>query len=79
MPSFANIPETFFLFSQPIPSANLGFVDPKASELDITIRGRDYTIHQSPAVLASNREGGTTGAGRSPCSPIIGHLTDTLP
>jgi hypothetical protein len=62
----ANIPETFFLFSQPIPSANLGFVDPKASELDITIRGRDYTIHQSPAVLASNREGGTTGAGWSP-------------
>ncbi|KAH6687732.1 hypothetical protein F5X68DRAFT_261099 [Plectosphaerella plurivora] len=54
--------ETFFLFSQPIPSANLGFVDPKASELDITVNGRDYTIHQSPAVLASNREGGTTGA-----------------
>lgn len=37
-------------------------VDPKAEELEITIAGRDFTIKQSPAVLQSNREGGTTGA-----------------
>ncbi|TPX15018.1 uncharacterized protein E0L32_004848 [Thyridium curvatum] len=54
--------ETFVLFSQDIPSGNLGFIDPRASALDLTIAGRDLTIHQSPAVLSSNRPGGTTGA-----------------
>lgn len=37
-------------------------VDGKAEELDISIAGRDFTIKQSPGVLQSNREGGTTGA-----------------
>ena len=54
--------ETFLLFSQSIPSQNLGFVDAKARELEITVSGRDLTIEQSPGLLASNREGGTTGA-----------------
>lgn len=67
-------PETFFLFSQPIPSANLGFIDPKTAELEISVRGRDYTIHQSPAVLASNREGGTTGAGPFHLFPLVSSL-----
>lgn len=54
--------ETFLLFSQPIPSQNLGFVDAKATTLELTIAGRDLSISQSPGLLSSNREGGTTGA-----------------
>ncbi|KAK1759283.1 ribosomal lysine N-methyltransferase 5 [Echria macrotheca] len=54
--------ETFDLFAQDLPSQNLGFIDSKASTLDLTIGDRDLTIHQSPGVLASNRAGGTTGA-----------------
>ncbi|POR31196.1 Hypothetical protein TPAR_09638 [Tolypocladium paradoxum] len=59
--------ETFLLYSQPMASHNLGFVDPKASSIDVGVGGREYTVHQSPAVLASSRAGGTTGAGA--CRP----------
>lgn len=52
------------MFSQSIPSQNLGFVDPKATSLELSIGGRDLTINQSPTILSSNRGGGTTGAGR---------------
>lgn len=55
--------ETFLLYAQPIPSSNLGFIDPKSSSVDVTVAGRSLTIHQSPGVLASDRAGGTTGAG----------------
>ncbi|KAK1978505.1 hypothetical protein LZ30DRAFT_752099 [Colletotrichum cereale] len=54
--------ETFFLFSHEFSSSNLGMIDPKAAELSLTIAGRDFTIHQSPTILASTRAGGTTGA-----------------
>ncbi|KAL2153049.1 hypothetical protein VTH82DRAFT_4204 [Thermothelomyces myriococcoides] len=54
--------ETFELFAQDLPSQNLGFVDSKATTLELTVAGRDFTIHQSPGVLSSNRAGGTTGA-----------------
>ena len=54
--------ETFLLFSQNLPSQNLGFVDAKATSLDITISGRDFNIIQSPGLLSSNRTEGTTGA-----------------
>ncbi|KAI4218429.1 MAG: hypothetical protein LQ349_008721, partial [Xanthoria aureola] len=53
---------TFILFSQSLPSQDLGFVDPKATVLHLEIAGRDLTITQSPTLLSSNREGGTTGA-----------------
>ena len=56
-------PETVVLFAQPIPSQNLGFIDPKATVLSLTVAGHDFTIHQSPTVLTSDRAGGTTGAG----------------
>lgn len=55
--------ESFLLFSQQIPSQNLGFVDPKAKILDLTITGRDVRIRQSPGLLVANRKEGTTGAG----------------
>ncbi len=55
--------ETFELFAQDLPSQNLGFIDPKAAAVELTIAGRDLTVHQSPSILSSNRAGGTTGAG----------------
>jgi len=54
--------ENFLLFSQPTPPQNLGFVNTKATTLDITVAGRDLIITQSPGLLSSNRKGGTTGA-----------------
>lgn len=54
--------ETFLLFSQDLPSQDLGFVDARATSLDITISGTDFTIIQSPGLLSSNRKEGTTGA-----------------
>ena len=32
--------------------------------MELSIAGRDLTVHQSPTILSSNRGGGTTGAGR---------------
>ncbi|KOS17956.1 Diaminohydroxyphosphoribosylamino-pyrimidine deaminase [Escovopsis weberi] len=54
--------ETFLLYSQPMASQNLGFIDPKARSIDVAINQRDFTIHQSPGILSSSRAGGTTGA-----------------
>jgi hypothetical protein len=51
------------LFSQEIPTGNLGFVDSRATTVDVTICGEEYSIHQSPTLLSSSRAGGTTGAG----------------
>jgi hypothetical protein len=59
------IPETFLVFSQSIPSQNLGFVDSKATTLNLTVAGKDLSITQSPGILSSDRTGGTTGAGMS--------------
>lgn len=56
------ISEVFDLFSSAASSQDLGMVDGKAEELNVSIAGRDFTIKQSPGVLQSNRQGGTTGA-----------------
>lgn len=56
--------ETFDLFSQERPSGNLGFIDSKSHLVELTVAGHDLAIHQSPAILSSNRAGGTTGAGK---------------
>lgn len=71
--------ETFVLYAQPIPSQNLGFVDPKARSVQVTLSSsREYTIHQSPAVLSSNRAGGTTGAVLWKITPLFASwLTST--
>lgn len=58
--------EAFLLFSQDIPTANLGFVDSRATSVEVTIRGNEFAIHQSPTLLSSVRAGGTTGAGKRP-------------
>ncbi|KAJ5765042.1 hypothetical protein N7520_004601 [Penicillium odoratum] len=54
--------ESFLLFSQEITPGNLGFLDSRASTIDISIHDHEYTIHQSPSLLSSSRSGGTTGA-----------------
>lgn len=36
--------------------------DPSATEVELSTLGRDWTIKQSPGILQSNRDGGTTGA-----------------
>ncbi|KAJ6444371.1 3-isopropylmalate dehydratase [Purpureocillium lavendulum] len=54
--------ETFLLYSRPMASLDLGFVDRRAASIEVPVRGHNYTIHQSPSVLASSRAGGTTGA-----------------
>lgn len=56
--------ETFEIFSHDFPCSNLGFVDPKAQEVEVNVAGKDYTIRQSPGLLSSNRKEGTTGAGK---------------
>ena len=63
--------ESFLLFSQALPSQNLGFVDPKATSIDLTVAGRDITVQQSPAILSSNRSEGTTGAVLWRVSPLF--------
>lgn len=63
--------ETYELFSQEPPSGNLGFLDPKAKTLEITVAGHDLTIHQSPTALSSNRSGGTTGAVLWKITPVF--------
>lgn len=80
--SLANEVESFLLFSQSIPSQNLGFVDAKATVLELSIGNRDLSIHQSPTILSSNRDGGTTGAGmyfllvHSPAAEVLSCLED---
>ncbi|KAK3678302.1 Ribosomal protein lysine methyltransferase [Recurvomyces mirabilis] len=54
--------ETFDLFSQTAALPNLGMIDAKAETLEITIGAKDYTITQSPGLLQSSHEQGTTGA-----------------
>ena len=63
--------ETFSLFSQPIPSQNLGFLDAKAQTLQLTVAGRDLTLYQSPTLLSTNRAGGTTGAVAWKITPLV--------
>jgi predicted nicotinamide N-methyase len=59
------------LFSQRIPSNNLGFVNSRVDVLELEIAGRDYTIKQSPGLLNSRREEGTTGAVLWKITPLL--------
>ena len=63
--------ECFLLFSQDIPSHDLGFVDSKSSILELEVGGQDVVLHQSPGILASNRAEGTTGAVIWKISPLF--------
>ncbi|KAM5454182.1 Ribosomal protein lysine methyltransferase [Microsporum audouinii] len=54
--------DAFIQFSDPIPSSDLGFVDCRSNNVELTVNGEEFTIHQSPTILSSTRAGGTTGA-----------------
>ena len=54
--------ETFLLFAQPRTALDLGFVDDKATALELSVAGRDLSVTQSPGLLSSDRQQGTTGA-----------------
>ncbi|KAJ6135735.1 hypothetical protein N7512_000895 [Penicillium capsulatum] len=69
--------EAFLLFSQDIPTGNLGFLDSRAASVEVTIRDDEFAIHQSPTLLSSARAGGTTGAGKRPPQDL--HLPPETP
>lgn len=72
-------PESFLLFSQRIPSQNLGFLDNRATTLEVSISSRYFTIHQSPTLLSSNRAAGTTGAGMMESHGILSLRASATP
>jgi hypothetical protein len=63
--------ETFLVFSQDIPSANLGFIDRTSCSIDVAIGSREFTITQSPGLLRSNADTGTTGAVLWKVTPLV--------
>lgn len=63
--------ETFSLFSENLPSNNLGFVDSKANDIEMDIGGRSVLLKQSPGLLLSQRPAGTTGAVLWKVTPLI--------
>jgi predicted nicotinamide N-methyase len=68
----------FLLFAQDIPSQSLGFVDSKAVDLDIDVGKRTYTIRQSPGLLQSDREAGTTGAVLWKITPLVANWLSSI-
>ncbi|PSN69307.1 hypothetical protein BS50DRAFT_490475, partial [Corynespora cassiicola Philippines] len=54
--------EAFVVFSQTIPSQSLGFIVSKTPVIELSVAGRDLSIHQSRELLTSDRKQGTTGA-----------------
>ncbi|KAH0608557.1 uncharacterized protein H6S33_001691 [Morchella sextelata] len=63
--------ESILLFSTVPSSRNLGFLDSSASSISVTAAGQDLTIYQSPTLLSSTRQGGTTGAVLWKVTPIF--------
>lgn len=55
--------ETFLIFSEGTTSGNnLGFVDSTAPTINVAVGACDFSITQSPGLLHSNAQKGTTGA-----------------
>jgi hypothetical protein len=73
------LPETFLLFAQSFPSSNLGFVDSKKDTLDVEVAGHEYSIHQSPSLLNSARQTGTTGAVLWKITPLLATWLESSP
>jgi hypothetical protein len=63
--------ETFLVFSQDIPSANLGFIDRTSCSIDVAVGSHEFTIAQSPGLLRSNADTGTTGAVLWKVTPLV--------
>ena len=71
IPSADWIEEMFLVFSEDIPSESLGFVDSTAASIDIAVGSREFTITQSPGLLRSSVDGGTTGAVLWKVTPLV--------
>lgn len=67
------------LFSQDIPSNNLGFVDATAETIEVEIAGHNYEFQQSPGLLNSNNTGGTTGAVLWKVTPLLASWLSSFP
>ena len=63
--------ETFLLFTSHKSSSDLGFIDPTAPTLELSVAGHDLTIDQSPTLLTSQRKEGTTGAVVWRITPLV--------
>jgi hypothetical protein len=61
--------EAFVIFSQEIPSTDLGIIDAHAETLELCVAGVDLVIDQSRGLLTSDRKAGTTGAGTLCATP----------
>lgn len=77
-PSLISLAETFLLFAQEIPSQNLGFVNSQATNLDIDVGPRTYTVKQSPGLLRSDRDAGTTGAVLWKVTPLVANWLSSI-
>jgi predicted nicotinamide N-methyase len=71
--------ETFLLFSESLPSQNLGFLDSKSGEIELDVGGRTFILKQSPNLLTSQRESGTTGAVLWKITPLVAEWLSTSP
>lgn len=71
--------ETFSLFSQTLPSNNLGFIDSEADDIELEIAGRNIALKQSPGLLLSQRKAGTTGAVLWKVTPLVAEWLVSLP
>ncbi|EPQ66935.1 Bgt-4406 [Blumeria graminis f. sp. tritici] len=69
--------EVFLLFCQNLPSRDLGFVDSRATLLEVAVGNRNFSIHQSPSVLRSDCDGGTTGAVVWEITPLVAQWMDS--
>ena len=71
--------ETFLLFSQTLPTNDLGFVDNKSEGLELDIGNRTIVLKQSPGLLVSQRKTGTTGAVLWKITPLVANWLATSP
>lgn len=55
------------LFSQDLPSNNLGIVDSKSDVVDLDIANRSMSFKQSPGLLNSHRHGGESVSEQPGC------------
>ncbi|KAK6509891.1 hypothetical protein TWF481_004619 [Arthrobotrys musiformis] len=63
--------ECFLLFLNKPDNRDLGFVNRTESTVSVSINSQDLTIHQSPSLLTSTREAGTTGAVLWKVTPLL--------
>jgi len=67
------------LFSQDLPSNDLGMVEPKLGSVETEVAGHDYVLQQSLGLLTSDRKGGTTGAVLWKITPRLATWLASLP